>query len=73
MGMKTGFFYEYLDANGMKPRVFERMDVFSTKYGHESDKFLENGHFFTKYGHDSSDFFVKNGRKKWYPIDIFGP
>ena len=39
MGMKTGVFYEKLDENDMKHRVFERMDVFSTKYGHESFMF----------------------------------
>ena len=59
MGMRTGVFYEKLDANDMKHRVFERMDVFSTKYGHESGMFLDNRRFFTKFGHDSSDFFVK--------------
>ena len=56
----------------MKHRVFERMDVFSTKYGRESDMFLENGHFFTKYKHDSSDFFVKTG-KKMVPYWHFWP
>ena len=48
----------------MEHRVFERMDVFSTKYGHESEMFLENRRFFTKYGHESSDFFVKNRKTK---------
>ena len=26
--------------------------------------------FLTKYGQESSDFFVKNGRKKGYSIDV---
>ena len=43
-------FYEKLDANDMKHRVFERMDVFSTKYGHESGMFLENGRFLPNMG-----------------------
>ena len=34
----------------MKHRVFERMDVFSTKYGHESGLFVENERFLPNMG-----------------------
>ena len=41
-------------------RVFEIMDVFLTKYGHETSViFFGMGIFLTKYGHESWYFFVK--------------
>ena len=55
----------------MKHRVVERMDVFSTKYGYESSRFLDNGRFFTKNGYESSCLFLEN-RGKWHAIDFFG-
>ena len=66
-----GVLTEKLYANNMKHRVFERMYVFSTKYGHESIVIIREWTFFTKYGHESSDFLWRIG-KKWDPIDFFG-
>ena len=48
---KQGFFHETFDGNDTKHRVFKRMDVFSTKYGHESGRFfLEIEVFLQKMG-----------------------
>ena len=45
--------------------VFERMDIFFTKYGLDSSEFFERKDvFLTKYGHERIDYFVKNRRKK---------
>ena len=60
---KLGVFHETFDANDIKHRVLKRMDVFSTKYRHESGRFLREWTFFTKNGHERSGFFLKNREK----------
>ena len=60
---KQGFFHETFDGNDTKHRVFKRMDVFSTKYGHESVMILWEWTFFTKYGHENIGVSVKNRKQ----------
>ena len=57
LARKRGFFHETFDGNDMKHQVFMKMDVFSTKYGHETRT------FFTKNGHERNGFFLKNREK----------
>ena len=66
MGMRAGgFFHEKIDANDMKYRVFERMDVFSTKYGYERGWFfLEYGRFYKKMGIRAMVFSLKKYETK---------
>ena len=71
MGITAGVLHEKFDVNSMKHRVFERFDLFSTKYGHDGGMFVRERTFFSKYGHESDDFFVKIGHQ-WHPIDHFG-
>ena len=53
--------------------VFERMDIFFTKYGLDSREFFERKDvFFSKYGHESIDYFVKKSKKKKGHPDFFG-
>ena len=41
MGITAGVLHEKFYANRMKHRVFERFDIFSTKYGHDSSMFCQ--------------------------------
>ena len=52
--------------------VFKRVDVFLTKYGHESYLFLENGRFWQNMDMRAGIFSWEIG-KKGHPIDFFGP
>ena len=57
---KQGFFHETFDGNDTKHRVFKRMDVFSTKYGHESGRFfLEMDVFYKKWALEKCFFLEK--------------
>ena len=52
--------------------VFKRVDVFLTKYGHESYWFLENGRFWQNMDIRAVIFSWEIG-KKGHSIDFFGP
>ena len=43
-------FHVKFENNAMRAQCFGEKGRFSTKYGHESYVFLENGSLFTKYG-----------------------
>ena len=55
----------------MRAQSFERMDVFLTKYGHETCEFFTEWAVFEKKWLREYRLFVKN-LKKGYPIDSFG-
>ena len=63
LARKRGFFHETFDGNDMKHQVFMKIDVFSTKYGHERGRFFRVWTFFTKNGHERNGFFLKNREK----------
>ena len=48
------------------------MDIFSTKYGHESSVFLENERFFFENIWALEQFFFVKYPKKGHPIHFFG-
>ena len=72
MDITIGGFHKKL-KNDIRVVCFLKMDVFWTKYGHESNACQVNERFLTKCEHESIDFFVKNGKKNRHPIEFFVP
>ena len=69
MGMTAGVFSEKIEKHYMKQFVFERIDNFLTKFGHESNVFFGNGHFLIRNWQESSFFSWKTAKR--HPIDFW--
>ena len=72
MGIRVWGFYKKNEKMTREHFVFKRVDVFLTKYGHESYLFLENGSFWQNMDMRAGIFSWEIG-KKGHPIDFFGP
>ena len=71
MGIRVWGFYKKNEKMTREHFVFKRVEVFLTKYGHESYLFLENGRFWQNVDMRAVIFSWEIG-KKGHPIDFFG-
>ena len=72
MGIRVWGFYEKNEKMTWEHFVFKRVDVFLTKYGHESYFFLRMDVFWQSMGMRTVLFSWEIG-KKGHSIDFFGP